>query len=56
MKEKLFGDESRQQDTNIDNAVGYDYMQFMGDGQNIKFKLCLYLEALFAAMEVGCAL
>lgn len=55
MKEKLFGTESHQQD-NFNNSDDYDYMQFMGDGQNMKLKMCLYLEALFAAMEVGCAL
>ena len=55
MEKKLFGDDEKQSegemvDANLDDSL------FLGDGLNLKLKLCLYLESLFAAIEVGVSL
>ena len=55
MEKKLFGEEEKDRggeaaDASLDDSL------FLGDGMNLKLKLCLYLESLFAAVEVGVSL
>ena len=55
MEKKLFGEEEKDRGGETADA-SLDDSSCLGDGMNLKLKLCLYLEALFAAVEVGVSL
>ena len=55
LERKLFGAVDGQEEGEAANNC-LDDLEYLADGQNLKLKLCLFLESLFAAINVGVAL
>jgi hypothetical protein len=57
LEKKLFSADTMAEGTlEEEKARDNDLLKVLGDGRDVKLKMCLYLEALLAAMEVGLAL